>query len=660
MPDKSITGHSPTLPFKIIYSEWHIIEDEEVMEEELENIGPVEDGIQDVVIDVTGDNYAAIELLINFVNTVQVEWMVGQVLRLSGGGLKRQRSFQMAPIKPTPPLRHWLDGMDLDTPGAMRAWREMEDRGSYPGQGHRYVEGLGDSTVSAHPAWFDNPPTDDRRELLEGAAVATGLNILRRVPSLRLTLPGWPVRKSGQSPVPPDFYTRTSQDTNTDYSKMNGYSMLEWKNRLTRKLKSHYMYRMSVVKMANQQIEPYPAWTEGDLPTTIKPGIYGNYSTFVGTGPPLYGSYTQTPNTTGEYEPASGLPTMKPNMNLYELHVEDVGFFSNLTEWASATDSVRETTRGVGAKNIVYIFTADWIGGVMTPFPETQHYLDYDYRAGVDSNNENNVTDLSKAVYNARAGNCLLMEKVPYDATTDLNLPIDIVNLFNGTQKWTYITHYYTVWNFKFTNFAEQPYVIEFMVFKFKADISAMTYERAALAVIDRQRHKFQDYIDGVSSQPADIDVLYRKRMIIGGNNVIRNIGNANQATNKNGSNVLVWKYVQKRKYVIKRPIVKEWDEDFGEVKAYNTYYEFQDGQYIRMQAWPMTPLVILGPTTNVTLETYSDTLANPNVNLPTLKNDTSTPVVNRNMTYNGATLMQAVDVIIDKKSHFKLDEPLN
>jgi len=359
-----------------------------------------------------------------------------------------------------------------------------------------------------------------------------------------------------------------------------GMTMLNWKNRLTRRLHTECFYEMSMIILTKRDT-----------------GVDYHY-TDMGQGPHLYCIY---------------------QVDMLDGTKRDTGFNMpmEMDQGAKA-----DSQKGVGWNQICYVFAADWPFLVMNHDPKTQDtgnkdnglYLSYDYRDVI--------------------------------TTTDNSGPIEMTNI-TGNDDWTYITHYYTVHTFDMTNTSKMPYVVEILFFNFKADKDSMDYRKQCLAVFRRQDFFLQDYIQGSMDKPADINIIHRKRIYLKGitSPNVQYMGTATQNVtipNQNRENSAIYKYVVKRKYVMKRPINTTYNHSISETDFFNTYYDAQSGTYCRVQAW--------------TLE----------ANLMHMENDGGKCKTNgQETTYNNLAQSTAtelgfgVNVYMSKKSYIKLDEPI-
>lgn len=605
---------------------------------EYENVGLLDVDVTSGLIDV-----GSIEMLIQFLEFLSLTYSF-PTMRLSGGGnkMRRQSSWTTPPIRaPIKRTRHWMDQMDIDSTHMDLL---MSESTRYPGSGRRYVEGLGADTVSPHDYPWRAPMSSplsaegraanseyfrnlSNKAMYGNAVAATGYIAYREVKRLRER----PFR-SDQNDNTADNSAHSRVDINLDSISMSGRSMLSWKNKLTRKLKTHMEYHMSTVLVTQLITKP-----SASSPFYSEVAGQANHSTYEGTGPHLYSTMDDSSLVTGNFTDDGANPnTGNRYMDLWEVEYADSGFNVNKDEWSGLSDAHRIVyNRSLGVKSTVYIFVADWPGVFMNPLFATQ--VDYFYKT--TSSNTNNISP-PPYVWSQGNGNLLKWKYVPYHATTDANLPVILTDIFTNPD-WSYLTHYYTRYNFKFRNTSRRNYCVEVMFFTFKADYNTFNYNRMCLAVVNRQNNKFQDYIDGISAPPADINVVYRKRLMLKGLNDIIT-GTSNDSSDKTGASVLNWRYVVKRQYVIKRPIVNSIDITYDEQRAFNEYYEFEKGLYCRMQAWPLVNEYVNAFDHGELIRNYKEDVCN----IPTT-------------TAYGTKIGFGVDVKIDKKSYFKLDEPM-
>lgn len=413
---------------------------------------------------------------------------------------------------------------------------------------------------------------------------------------------------------------------------VDGKKMLSWKNSLTRMLRTHMTYRMSAVKVT-QKVTKYKATTPWWEDSSIC-----NHSTLEGNGPGLYTAFQDTTKVTGSLAGSD----LSRDLSLWEPNAQDYGKFVSYDEWKAATDTTRLLFRAIGSISPVYFMNVDWIGTYMSPF-SLDEYIKFknDTDAAPATEAEIVKDPLPSWVASQMGGYFLKWKYVPYSTTTDRNTPVQADTIIN-TKDWTYLTHYYTKYNFKFRNFSRRKYCVEILCFKFKADIDTFNYQRICLITTNRQNDKMQDYIDGSGAKPEDINILWKKRIYIEGLNQVGG-ETTTTVTNADGTNTKNWKYIHKRKYVIKRPVLNSY-QTLDERSIYLDYYEHERAPYFRIQGWPVCPNVdlVTGTTQGIILNPHEDTLCQPGATAD-----------------SGTVVSPCVDVVIDKKSYFKLDEPL-
>lgn len=601
-------------PILFYILKWFIIEDVEVMVlngdiVEYENVGPMEDGgaIHG------GIDHAAIELLINFMDFAWAQWSYTSVMRLSGG----YSGFSPAYIQ----LMRETHQEDLDYYEQKRRERERRRERKLIGQGAV-------ATVAGVSGW---------------KSVGYAKRAARRMRKLFPKNDDIPEQmfQEEDDPLPKEYpksvrdLPRANLNAQTNIhiqpKMVTGYEMLSFKNQLTRMYKTHMKYEMSPVKITQKNLiysSTTPWYKDGD-PVTC------NHSTFEGSGPALYTIYDDAIWFTGSVANSN----LARSVDFMETLTGDNGGYLSYDAWKAATDN-HSLHRGVGANSIIYVFAVDWVGTYMNPCTECQASK---FKNDTDPNAtaENQISGYPSWVANQMAGNFLAWKYELYDSTTDANTPVNMASIW-ANKDWSYLTHYYTKYNFKFRNLSARKYTVEILIFSFKAEQMTFNYDRMCKAVVNKQSDKYQDYFDNISARPQDINIIYRKRISLKGMNESWNATSALQ-TARDGRNVKNWQYIHKRKYVIKRPVLNTYNAFITEKDSFNTYYDMQKGHWMRIQAWPSAPQI----TTNQddagpTIQQYEDTNCAPGVTAET-----------------ATKLMSAVAVTIDKKSYFKLDEPI-
>jgi len=323
-----------------------------------------------------------------------------------------------------------------------------------------------------------------------------------------------------------------------EYPNMNrgGGAMLQWKNKLTRRYTTHCDYFMGpqLYGIAQQDIDDI--W------------FYRHHTDF-GSGPSLYSKYDNELSTTGgTRNPTLGVP-------------KDI-------DAGTDANNYFDGQTGVGKNTIIYCFAADWPFITMNHDARTQ-VLDRTF-----------VEDGTDVTYDNKQLGCFLKWRYhAYDPLfTDNNIPIQL-NYFLKNKDWTYLTHYSTTYNFDITNLSTQPYVVEILFFTFKADPDAMDYGRQVRAPLNRQDQNMDNYINRFQQYPEDINIQYRKRIYLKGiDNLTIASNNWKILPNGYRENNTTWSYKVKRKYVMKRPILKLNAQgnidDMTEDELFNTYYE--------------------------------------------------------------------------------------
>jgi len=541
----------------------------------IENIQDVEPGgpMEDVGILGTGAEYAAIEMLIHFMEIAAQQASVQGLLRLSGGygGADRywrnERMAAMANImndrletrfrkvkrkvrnrKIVKATRRLLPAAAA-TYGAYKLARwQLVGRNKRAERQERKMNRSWDDFDYDTEMLFRDDPLAAQPDIIINNQEVMNVPYVRR-----------------------QVYTGLSE-------KYSGINMLNWKNRLTKKLRTECAYVMSMI-----------LWTATEG---------GYHQMEEGQGPHLYCTYqTDLMGTTGR----------------------NTGF--NVPRIMDSGDT-GSSLKGVGWNHTVYVFCADWPFLVMNHDPKT-----YD---------PSNKTTGEFLTYNYRA----------FQTTTENDFPLELPNI-TANKDWTYITHYYTTHRFDFTNTSHQPYVVEILFFKFKADPDSMNYRRQVEAVTRKQNFDLQEYIMGSAPKPVDISIVHRKRIYLKGMDTpsIRSVDNANVKNicqpNSFRENSAHYKYVVKRKYVMKRPITTDYNLAMSEVDFFKTYYEPEQGIYCRVQAW--------------TLE--ADMYNNENTNPAKIEFPTVEAGRNQSNDENRTKVGYGVHCYMTKSSHFKLDE---
>lgn len=369
----------------------------------------------------------------------------------------------------------------------------------------------------------------------------------------------------------------------------SGASMLAWKNSLTRMYHTCQTYTMSPILKSYQISTKYI------------------HKVQAGEGPHLYWTYSHNIAEGNERNTFFG-----------DLGYWDGGFDGNPTEEVPYSPGPpvvpyqpKKNFR-VGFGGVVYVFAADWPGTVMNPDPNT---------------------------YSTTAS-CLLWADFVYQGTvTTPNYPRKWTSVFANTS-WQYITVYGIQYKFDVTNISLQDYVLEISLFKFKADIDAMDYEKQCLAHFGGYHSGTNQYVNNQLMMPiADVNIIRTKRYRIKGCKTY--MGNA-QAMEGDFSNNRTIKINIKRKYVIKRPLLNSYETNLNENQIFEQYYDKQKGVYIRMMAWPTDIFTVC----NQNGLSYTTGISNASPNLPVSGNATAPTNIG-----NGLSIQ------CYKKAYFKLDE---
>lgn len=324
-----------------------------------------------------------------------------------------------------------------------------------------------------------------------------------------------------------------------------GYHMLAQKNATQRMFKSTCFYEMHPV------LNKLQYGTTGFYPHLLKPGngphLYAFYTTDLKAQTQVYGTDTRANSF-------SALATC------------DVGGFG------SAPDA---NNQFIGMNMPVYIFSCDWPFAIMNPDPLTQ------------------VEPTNTLV---QQGQVLRWAYYTWNTTSDMNIPRTLTFVVQNAA-WTYLTHYKTTIDFQFYSTSSQNYMVEILIFKFKADVDTMNYKLQALAPMDRQ----VDNEIYCNESPRmynheDIYVLKRKRIMIPAKTNALPWGTSWRVTDNQGQrSEVLYRYVCDRQYVIKRPIVNSLNTSMTESEFFNTYYDRQKGIYARVCGWPVSPPLVIG-----------------------------------------------------------------
>lgn len=287
---------------------------------------------------------------------------------------------------------------------------------------------------------------------------------------------------------------------------------------------------------------------------------------------------------------------------------------ANMTQTATAC-------RGVGTTSTVYIFAADWPWLMM---------------------NHDELTQSTGGTYDTYTQ--LQWNYVPYTSNTnDPNLPLTTSNFLTNPD-WKYIKVFGIDYTFDFTNFDMRPYVVEILLFKFKADPDSMDYAMQCRAPYQRQTNGFRNYTVRAKAQYAspDITIVDRKRVVIRGMDSPAYINAKWSVIPRGASNCQRHTMRIKRQYVITRPILADALTVLSEKDWFNDYYEPHKGIYCRMQAWPMSGAF--------TLNLQDATIAlNKNETIDDLCEPGSA-------SSQATTLAPGLDVRILKKAYYKFD----
>jgi len=562
--------------------------------EEFENAGPMEDEL-DVIQDI------GVSLLMYLYQTLLVQ-------RLRGGGAPRKRPFNSISHSMTADewrdaqRRHedaeWVRKGNLALAREQRARRREQWRRDHADE----IE-VGGALTVLHAAIQGM-----RSSMADETLVVAHRDYIDEDPDPGLDMEDDPVD------IPRPSQSQDGDKLLTDMvlgpipnARVGGYNMLNFKNMLTKKLHTHLIYNMNPVILGYMNTAPDPDQFV--------------HMTGIGTGPHMYSTHSDDALTYMQGTDAG--TNLRRNILIGRLNDLDTGYFK-------ANDIAIEK-RSLGYNSIVYVFAADWPFQTMNHDPDTQG-LDY---------------------ASQKMAKCLHWDYVLYEVNTDANLPYALSTIVVN-RDWTYLTHYYTKYQFSMVNTSRARYQVEILFFTFKADPSAMDYSRQAAAPLRKQKAQMDEYRQNANDYPEDINIVYRKRITIGGLDNYNIMDNTNVTT----SNILLdnrrdWSYTVKRKYVIKRPILSTYATTITESTFFNEYYEPEKGIYCRMQAWPVDePFVVNNATAEgkVQINHREDT-----INQPT--SEKITPNVSGTLT--NVEFGFGVACQITKKSYFKLDEPM-
>lgn len=374
-----------------------------------------------------------------------------------------------------------------------------------------------------------------------------------------------------------------------------GAAMLSWKNSLQRMFHTFQSFHMNVIKQTWKYSDAVPKYLHV-VKAGQGPALYWIVANDIATGTDRNNSWGQSvywdggfgiPSEQTEYSPGPPIVYAQPKKNF-----------------------------GVGVWGIQYVFVADWPGTTMNYDKDTQGFY------------ANHTLEL--------------LDRIFTGLTTSKNLPISFKSVFNS-KSWTYITHYGTQWRFDMTNYSSQEYIVEITLFRFKADCDAMNYEKQCIAFTGGVHSYNSSYQLRLPMLPiTDINIVKRKRYTLAGKNQpIVQSGVVKYTDDVKANNQKMVKWNITRQYVMKRPVLSEYNENLSDPDLFNTYYEKQKGLYFSVMAWPKT-------NNTMTNEQDGDVVRNEtiyNMNQPSAASGTPTKI------------MQAVDVFIYKKSYFKLDE---
>lgn len=372
-----------------------------------------------------------------------------------------------------------------------------------------------------------------------------------------------------------------------------GAAMLAWKNSLTKMYHTYQTFNMSPVLKS-------VALTSGETTKYVHQILQGN-------GPHLYWTYVTTTNS------SSGR-----NNAFNELSYWDGGFGAFPTEEVpySAGPPIVEY---VPAKNFklgqigtIYIFAADWPGTIMNTDVNTQ-------------STANQILQWADFVYQG--------------TVTTTNYPRKWTSVF-ANKNWQYLTVYGIQYRFDVTNISARTYVLEISLFRFKADIDAMDYEKQCLAHFGGYHTGTNAYTQKLSYLPmADVTIIKTKRFRIQGMKTNDNVSAEFMEGTSANNRTIKWNI--KRRYVMKRPLLNSYEDDLTEKQIFTKYYEQQKGMYFRFMAWPDDINFYTNSGTGMSGIWAADK-ANPNI-----------PAV----THDATTIGSGLQIQMYKKAYFKLDE---
>lgn len=365
-----------------------------------------------------------------------------------------------------------------------------------------------------------------------------------------------------------------------------GRAMLAWKNSLTRMYHTYQKYVMSPI-----------------LSTFLSSDQYV-HRTNQGIGPHLYWAYQ------AQIRAADNVRTVSFGDYLYW----DGGMYAYPSPETLSPVFVPKKNFGLGANGTIYIFSADWPGTIMNPDPLTQ-----------DSTSSYKYLSWSNFTYQG--------------TVTTPNYPRAWTDVFTNTS-WQYLTVYGTQYIFDVTNNSYKDMWLEISLFKFKADIDAMDYEKQVLAHQGGYHGNTNAYIQKLPMMPAaDVTVVKTKRYLIKGQQVVNN-GYYQEGPFSNNRTI---KWNIKRRFVIKRPNLNSY-ETLTEVQLFNTYYDKQKGLYFRVMGFGSD--IPVASTNDGSIQMYNLASANPSIP------SASDVGVNK-----PDRMGQGLMCTMWRKSYFKLDE---
>jgi len=329
----------------------------------------------------------------------------------------------------------------------------------------------------------------------------------------------------------PNVQTHTANPINTQLNMVrtvgnNGMTMLNWKNRLTKKYHTECFYEMSMIMCTKRET-----------------GVDYHF-TDMGQGPLLYCIYYDVMLDGTKRETGFNFPM--------EMDQGAVG----------------DSYKGVGWNKICYVFAADWPFLVMNHDPKTQDtankntglYLSYDYRDVLTTTDNSGPIEMTNVTGNDDWTYITHYYTVhTFDMTNTSKMP-HVVEILFFTFKADADAMDYRKQVLSVTRRQD---------FFFQEYIQGSASKPSDINIVKRKRI----YLAGFSNK----SVLYSGQSKVDAT-----------TPNQMRENSITYKHVVKRKYVMKRPINTTYNHNISETDFFNTYYDAQKGIYCRVQAWTL------------------------------------------------------------------------